>query len=439
MRPPVRPAAPYLAALLCACLIAACGGSSHHRSHTHSKVHRQTQTVEVYSSLPLVGPAAPEGRAVRLGIELALSQAQDRAGDFLVRYRSLNDARPGHGAWALQATAANARRAATDPAAVVYIGEFDSSASRISLPILNQAGIPQISPWSPYVGLTRAMGENVTATGDPGAYYPTSVRTFLRLAPSDALQAAALLAAARDAACSRLAVLRSGAGQDYSGELAALLSLERGRFPVRIVSNAPLPKRSATAGNVSPPFALRRYVISLRTLGAECVAYLGNPSAAAVSAIAAIRAELPRAPVFGSDRLCQAVFAGGPLRRALAAAGAGMLDCTLPALPAAGPVLSAFTSAWAIRYGNPPPPGPWGAYGYEAMRLTLRTIAALGPRGDQRSRLLRALFAATPQNTLLGSYSFDPSGDSTVRAYGLWAVRATGPPRLVRVMQPSAS
>lgn len=437
MRPPVRPAAPYLA-VLCACLIAACGGSSHHRSRTPRKVHLQAQTVEIYSSLPLAGQAAPEGRAIRLGIELALSQADNRAGDFLVRYRSLNDARPGHGAWALQATAANARRAATDPAAVAYIGEFDSSASRISLPILNQAGIPQISPWSPYVGLTRAMGGDVTATGDPADYYPTSVRTFLRLAPSDAVQAAALLAAARDAACSRLAVLRSGAGQDYSAELAALLGLERARFPVRIVSTAPLTGRSAAALTVSPAFALRRYVISLRTLGTGCVAYLGNPSAATASTITAIHAELPRAPVFASDRLCQAMFAGGPLRPALAAAADGLLDCTLPAVPAAGSVASAFTSAWAIRYGNPPPPGPWGAYGYEAMRLTLRTIARLGPRGDQRSRLLRALFAATQQNTLLGSYSFDASGDSTVRAYGLWAVRAAGPPRLVRVMQPSA-
>ncbi|HET9720818.1 MAG TPA: ABC transporter substrate-binding protein [Solirubrobacteraceae bacterium] len=437
MHPPVRPAAPFLA-VLCACLLAACGGSSHHRSHAHPKVHLQVQTVEVYSSLPLVGPAAPEGRAIRLGIELALSQASNRAGEFLVRYRSLNDARPGHGPWAVLLTAANARRAATDPAAVAYIGEFDSSASRISLPILNQAGIPQISPWSPYVGLTRAMGEDITAAGDPGDYYPTSVHTFLRLAPSDAVQAAALLTAARDVACSRLAVLRSGAAQDYSGELAALLGLERARFPIRIVSSAPLPERAAKALAVSPAFALHRYLISLRTLGAGCVIYVGNPSAAAVSTIAAIRAELPKAPVFASDRVCQAMFAAGPVRAQLAAAGAGLLDCTLPSLPAAGSLLSAFTSAWAIRYGNPPPPGPWGAYGYEAMKLTLRTIAGLGPRGDQRSRLLRALFAATPQNTLLGSYSFDPSGDSTVRAYGLWAVRASGPPRLVRVMQPPA-
>ncbi len=439
MRLPVRPVAPFVATvcacLVCACLVAACGGSSHHRTHTPRKLRAGARTVEIYSSLPLVGPAGAAGRAVQRGIRLAWIQANRRAGDFLVRYRSLSDARTGHGSWAASLTAANARQAAVDPAAMVYIGDFDSGATRVSLPILNQAGIPQISPWSPYVGFTRAVGDGVSSAGDPGRYYPTSVRSFFRLAPDDAVQAAALLSAAHDDSCTRMAVLRSAGTQNNGAELSGLLDLEHARFDVRIVS----PGGSSAALVVSPAAVLRRDLGSLRALLTECVAYVGAPSAAAVSAIAAIHAALPRAELFGSDRLCQAAFGGGAVRRELVVASGGLLQCTYPALPSGGSAPARFAALWQTQYGGRPPSGPWAAYGYEAMRLAIQAIAELGPRGDQRSRLIHALFGESPQGTFLGSYGFSSDGDSTVRAYGLWQVRAAAPPRLERVMEPSAA
>ncbi|HWD65727.1 MAG TPA: hypothetical protein VG405_11185 [Solirubrobacteraceae bacterium] len=438
MRLPVRPVVPLLATV-CACLIAACGGSSHPRSHTRPKRPGRALTVAVYSSLPLVGPSSSAGRAMQRGMRLAWLQADRRAGDLLVRYTSLNDARAGHGPWAAAATAANARVAATDPAAMVYLGELDSSASRTSLPILNQAGIPQVSPWSPYVGLTRSVGDGVTAEGEPGDYYRTSVRTFLRLAPDDAVQAAALLTAAHDAGCARMAVLRSSAPQDYSSELSGLLGLEHARSGVRIISYADLPGRSAPGLAVSPVSTLRRWVESLHDQLTGCVAYVGAPSATAVSAIAAVHAALPRAPLFASDRVCQAAFGGGPLRPDLTVASGGRLQCTLPTLSPTGAAFTRFAALWRSRYGSPPPPGPWAAYGYEAMKLALGSIGELGSYGDQRSRVLDALFGETARGTLLGDFGFSSDGDSTVRAYGLWKVRAAGPPHLLRVMQPSVS
>ena len=40
---------------------------------------------------------------------------------------------------------------------MAYIGEFNSGASKISIPILNRAGIPQISPANTYNGLTTPV------------------------------------------------------------------------------------------------------------------------------------------------------------------------------------------------------------------------------------------------------------------------------------------
>ena len=53
-----------------------------------------------------------------------------------------------------EATQANAQKVAGDDSAVAYIGEFNSGASAVSIPILNEVPIAQISPANTAVGLT---------------------------------------------------------------------------------------------------------------------------------------------------------------------------------------------------------------------------------------------------------------------------------------------
>ena len=74
-----------------------------------------------------------------------------------MNYQSLDDSTAAAGKWDPGQTAANARKAASDSKAVYYIGEFNSGASEVSIPILNEAGIPQVSPANTYVGLTTNL------------------------------------------------------------------------------------------------------------------------------------------------------------------------------------------------------------------------------------------------------------------------------------------
>src|ERR1700733_5495247 len=142
--------------------------------------------VDIYSSLPLRGPEAADAIPLANGIRLALSQSGGKAGPFMVQYTPLDDSAP-NGGWDPSQTAANARRAAADPHAVYYIGEFDDDASEVSMPILNQAGLAQVSPTNTYVGLTtNQLG---SASGAP-PYAPTGTRTYLRIVPTDSVQAA---------------------------------------------------------------------------------------------------------------------------------------------------------------------------------------------------------------------------------------------------------
>ena len=124
-------------------------------------------TVDFYSSLPLQGASKDQTAAMVNGIKLAVSQASNKAGKYKVKYTSLDDSTAQAGNWDPGQTSQNARKVAQDSKAVYYIGEFNSGASAISIPILNRASVPQVSPANTYPGLTT--NEPGTAWAVPGS------------------------------------------------------------------------------------------------------------------------------------------------------------------------------------------------------------------------------------------------------------------------------
>ncbi len=120
-------------------------------------------SVNIYSSLPLQGASEAQTKALVQGIELALEQAGNKAGNISVKYQSLDDSTAQAGTWTPEATSANARKVAQDDKAVAYIGEFNSGASAISMPILNEAQVPQVLP-----GEHRRRSDHERAWGRQG-------------------------------------------------------------------------------------------------------------------------------------------------------------------------------------------------------------------------------------------------------------------------------
>src|SRR5689334_20385764 len=188
--------------------IVACGSSSKSSSSASSGSSGSSsggKVVNIYSSLPLQGAVNVQTIPVVNGIKLALAEAGGKAGQFKVNYVSLDDSTATSAATTcdVNQSAANARKVATDANAVLYIGEFNSGCSKVTIPILNQAGVPQISPANTYVGLTT--NDPGSAPGEPQKYYPTGKRTYLRIVPRDSIQAEAGDVAMKAAGCSRVA------------------------------------------------------------------------------------------------------------------------------------------------------------------------------------------------------------------------------------------
>src|SRR5262249_8371280 len=248
-------------------------------------------TVDFYSSLPMQGASSAQTIPLVNGIKLALAQAGGKAGQWTVKYTVLDDSTAAAGKWDPGQTAANARQVAADPKAVYYMGEFNSGASAVSIPILNQAGIPQVSPANTYVGLTTNLPGS--APGEPTKYYPTGKRTYLRIVPIDSIQAAADLMAMKQARCTKVAVANDK--EAYGQGLAQLLELEKGFCGVRSASNTGMDR---TAPN------FRSFASTIKDQGADCFFFAGIVSNGAVQITKDVHSAIPTAKVFGGDGVC---------------------------------------------------------------------------------------------------------------------------------------
>lgn len=412
---------------LCALAVAACGGSASagagpaNASNASNTPGGGEKSVAIYSSLPLQGPSAAEAVPLEKGIKLALAQAGDRAGPFTVVYIPLDDS-TGPAGWDPSQTAANARRAAADPRTVFYIGEFDDEASEVSMPILNQAGIPQVSPANTDAGLTTSQpGAEV---GEPGRYAPTGTRTYVRIVPTDAIQAAADLLTMKHVGCTRVAVADDG--EEYGAGLAKLVEAQRRGYDIDLV-------RATTLDPSDPSF--RGAVASIKAAVPDCLLLAGIASRATVRETVALHTALPTARIFGPGGMCTSAWTN-PRDGGVPAVIDPLIECTAVTLSlSAYPGGKDFLAAYKARYGISNP-SPYAILGYAAMSLGLSTIAGIGANGDSKSAVLSALFATTDRHSVLGTYGFDRSGDTTLRSFGLYKVGPSGNPTFVRTITP---
>jgi branched-chain amino acid transport system substrate-binding protein len=407
--------------------LAACGSSSKSSSSSSgassSSGSSGGNTIDIYSSLPMQGASSAQTVPLVNGIKLALSQAGDKAGNFKVNYTVLDDSTASAGKWDPSQTAADARKAAEDPKAVLYIGEFNSGASEVSIPILNQAGIPQISPANTYVGLTT--NEPGSAPGEPQKYYPTGKRTFLRIVPRDTIQAAAGLITMKKDGCTKVAVANDK--EAYGAGLAALLELEKGKYGVTITSNTGI---DPTAPN------FRTYASTIKSQGADCFYFAGIVSNGAVQITKDVAAAIPHVKIYGGDGICTGSYTN-PKQHGVPASVDPQLQCTVATQDlVAYPGGRDFLAAYKAKYGTSSP-DPYAIYGYEVMKLGLQTIAGLGSKGNDKSAVLQALFATKAHKGVIGTYGFDANGDTTLKSYGLYKVGSDGNPAFERTVTPS--
>jgi branched-chain amino acid transport system substrate-binding protein len=366
-------------------------------------------TVNVYSSLPLQGASEAQTKALVQGIQLALKQAGNKAGNVTVKYTSLDDSTAQVGNWTPEATSANARRVAQDPKAVAYIGEFNSGASAISMPILNEAQVPQVSPANTAVGLTT--DEPGADKGEPAKYYPLGLekRHYVRIVPKDTIQGAALATVMKEDGCTNVAIANDK--EVYGVGLARNIEMSLEEQGIERAFNEGIDKDA-------PNF--RSLAARAKTAGADCFVFSGVTANGAVQIYKDFAAALPQAKLYGPDGVAESGFAD-PKAGGIPHAVGRRVKLSVATLnpDSYPPEGQEFFKEFASEYGEKNP-DPYAIYGYEAMRLVLDAIERAGT--TNKEDILKALFETKDRQSVLGTYSIDENGDTTLTDYGIYTI-----------------
>jgi branched-chain amino acid transport system substrate-binding protein len=390
-----------LAAL--AATVAGCGGVS-----VSGASEATGNQLAIYSSLPLQGPSAEVSAQIVNGERLALADAGGRVGPFRVGYVSLDDSNPASGRLDPGVTATNAKMAAQDPATIAYLGEYDSAATAVSLPLINAAGILQVSPASPYVGLTSSLD---AGQDEPQRFYPSGRRTFARLQPGDPGQARAQVDLMKTLGVHKLYVLDD---QDpFEIPLAQIVATDAEQAGIAVAAHDSL---ATTTGAVFTG-AIEKIVQS----GAQAVFLAGGAGAGTVALWRQLHSADPHLLLLGSSAMVNESFT------AQIGAAAASTYLTTPVLgphqypPAAARILDAYRR----HFGSEP--GAEALYGYEAMSVVLDAIRRAGSRGNDRQAVIDSFFAVRNRNSVLGRYSIDAGGETTLSRYGVDRVVGSRP------------
>jgi branched-chain amino acid transport system substrate-binding protein len=360
----------------------------------------------IYSSLPEQGASGGQAKAMENGARLAVEAKGGKIGKYTITYKPLDDSLASTGAADEGKARQNARTAVSDKTTAGYIGEYNSGISKVTIPILNRAGIAQISPANTYVGLTT--NKPGSEPGEPDKYYPTGKRTYARVVPIDTIQGAALAQASQQAGCKSIHIWNSKT--TYAVGLAKNTTSAAQALGLTVEGN----------DGVDPKAPNYRSLAS--KVKADCFVYTGEIESNGVQAVKDVATANANAKLFAGDGMCLNDTADP--KKGIPANIAPRFKCTIATLDpkSFGPEGKKFFADYSKKYKEPSP-DPYAIYGYEATTLLLDSIQKASSGGDlTRQAIVDQLFQQKNRQSVLGTYSIDQNGDTSLTDYGLYKI-----------------
>jgi branched-chain amino acid transport system substrate-binding protein len=389
----------FLGCLLVLALgVSACGGDDEEGGGGGATA---SKNVTIYSSLPLQGATRENSVDVTRGIKLALEQRNAKAGSCTVEYRSLDDSTAQAGQWDPGATSANARRVAGDENAIALLGEFNSGASAISIPITNEAGILQVSPANTALELTKDAGPD--DKGAPEKYYPSGNRTYGRVVPADHIQGSAQAEWMKEIGVTKLFTLDDkqvyGAGVAKTTADAAKLN------DIQVVGSDSIDPKAPN---------YRSLAARIRDSGADAVFFGGITANNAVQLYKDLGAALPDATLWGPDGVAESAFTNDlppdvAERTYITVATINPKDYA----PKGQKFFRDFRSQYKSKVIQ-----PYAIYGFEAMDVVLDAMDRAGDKCNDRQTVIDEFFNTKGKEGVTGTYDIDKDGDVTLSQFG---------------------
>jgi len=351
--------------------------------------------VKIVSSLPLQSLNRVFTVPIVNAIKLALEEQGGRAGNTIVEYESYDDASAATQGYDPEVEAANARKAAADPSIVAYIGTYNSGAARLSIPITCQANLAMVSPTNTYPGLTKPYESD-----EPGRYYPNCRRNYARVIPADDIQGTVGARWAKELGAVRVYVLHDGDASNLYGRVTSeSFRAEANRIGLQEVGYA-----SARKANV-----YKQLANDIAASGADFVYYGGTSGQNAGFLLRDLKQASPSIRFMGPDGIADNFFFRQAGDKAL---GAYITSCCVEVKDYIGSQKT-WAEKYKARFGESA--DVYSIYGYEAAKVVLAAIAKAAQRADDRAKVRDLVMATTDFDGVLGRWSFDANGDTSLQ------------------------
>jgi branched-chain amino acid transport system substrate-binding protein len=319
-------------------------------------------------------------------IDLAIKQRQGEFQAFTIEHVALDGGSEESGEWSTERERGNALAAAGDPSVVAYIGPYNSGAAKISLPITNKAGLLHGSPTTTWPGLTEPGWED----GEPGIYYPSGERNFVRLMPSDAQEAFAAAQWAAALGLKRAYVLNDGSA--YSTGLARSFVAAAPASGIEVVGEGGY--EASKVIDVADRIARSQ---------ADLLFYAPSSTQAAAALAKALEKAGAEVVVIASDTAINNRFA----ETVGESASDWRFIHNYAPLPVESGGAQTFTSAFQQAYGAPP--SLFAANVYDLTNLVVDAIKQAG--GNDRAAITRQVRSTRGYSGASGAITFDENGD----------------------------
>ena len=353
-------------------------------------------SITIVSSLPRTGSSKGQTDTIVNAINMRLEADNSTicGGKVQVKYEDLDDATAAKGAWDEAKEAENANAAAANKDVLVYLGTFNSGAAKIAIPILNQAGLVMISPANTNVGLTKPF-----KPGEPDVYYPTGKRNYTRVIPADDFQGAAGANWAKELGVKSVYILDDT--ELYGKGLADVFEKTAAANGIEVKGRDGIDPKASD---------YKALMTKIKDTKPEMIYFGGITQSNAGQLVKDMRSLMTADEVkfMGPDGIFEEAF--------IEAAGADNAEGTYITFGGVPPAkLQGKGGEWYAAYKAKfnAEPEAYAVYGYEAANVA---FAALNKSCDNltRENVLKNVFATKDFAGVLGTWSFDERGDTTL-------------------------
>jgi branched-chain amino acid transport system substrate-binding protein len=370
-----------------------------------SAIQNPSGQILVASDLPLEGSGRTQTSQMTRAIKFIFNQHGWKAGKYSIAYQSCDDATAQAGKWDSGKCSANANAYAQNQSLGAVIGTFNSGCAEIIVPVLNRAAngpVAMVSPANTYVGLTHTGPGS--AAGEPGKYYPTGKRNYVRVVGTDDYQGAADAVLAKSLGVKKVFILNDK--EAYGLGVATNFRNAAKNLGLKVVGF------TAWDGKASSYEAL---AVKIKASGAQGVFLGGLVCENGGKLIKDIRDGAPKVKIMTPDGFT-------PVSAVVQGAGSSAEGVTvsivgLPnsALKGAGKTfVKDFTKA------DHRTPDPYSVYAAQAAEVV---VAAIAQSNGTRADITKQLFKVNLKNSILGNVKFNANGDVTTPTVTIYKVK----------------